>query len=257
MKIDCDVARDLMPLVVDGTASMKSCAIVDEHVGTCEPCREMLEEMRQEVEAGVSKEDAGPLVKKLRRRRLLRRALLVLLGMALCVLLAFVGREGWKYYCNDFCVLTAEENYDISLFPQSKAGTVEYVTALDGNRQRTNSYFDEETGDLYLWSTTTRVPWPAQSKSFMVSHTGLFYFDDIGYAQVVLAEKRTESGQRYFEVMPVNRILKGAPTWFTGSDGSYTVIFEGEHTPDEALMKEWQTRLSEWEIDRNFVWETE
>lgn len=260
MKIDCDVARDLMPLVVDGTASMKSCAMVDEHVGTCDACREMLEEMRQEVEAGVPKGDAGPLVKKLRQRRRLRRAMLILLGMALCVVLTLVGWRGWNYYFNDFCVLAEEDSYSITLFTQNIYGVGDITTFLDGNKQCGNVYFDRKTGDMYLWNTTTRLPWPAKSVTNVYIHGDLYYFDDIGYAQLILVDQ-DEDGEWRYDVMPVNRVLKGAPEWFTGSDGHYKVMVENENLLDdeamEALKEKWRSRLSAWEVNIKFVWETE
>ena len=43
MKITCDVIQDLMPSYIDGILSEDSRALVEEHMGTCQECRKMLE----------------------------------------------------------------------------------------------------------------------------------------------------------------------------------------------------------------------
>lgn len=251
MKIDCDVARDLMPLVVDGTASMKSCAMVDEHVGTCEPCREMLEEMRQEVETGVPKEDAGPLVKKLRRRRLLRRALLVLLSVVICAALAVVGWQVWNYHYNDFRMVTADENYDLEIVQDDVYGMEIVLTILDGHAQTLNTYIDEKTGDLYFWSTTTRKPVSTGTDKLVYQETQLFYFDDLGYGFVKVTY---DWGKQiwYIDVVPVNRVIKGAPDWYTDTPHTQRVMDERTEPVDEALIDAWRARLET--TDRFNAW---
>ena len=48
MKITCDVIQDLMPSYIDGILSEDSRALVEEHMGTCQECRKMLEIMKEE-----------------------------------------------------------------------------------------------------------------------------------------------------------------------------------------------------------------
>ena len=45
MKNECNVARDLMPLVIDGVASEESRKYVDEHVENCHACELIYGEM--------------------------------------------------------------------------------------------------------------------------------------------------------------------------------------------------------------------
>lgn len=45
--MDCNVVRDLIPLYIDGCCSEESAKIVQEHVASCDACRELLEEMRK------------------------------------------------------------------------------------------------------------------------------------------------------------------------------------------------------------------
>ena len=253
MKHECDIVRDLMPLVVDGTASEKSRAMVEEHVGECEPCREMYGEMRQEVPVARAEPQDGQLVKKLRHRRRLRRVLLVLLGMGISALLVFAGWRGWNYGFNTYVVLTAETDYNLEIV-QDGAGGVESVwTILDGRAQEYNGYFDVETGDMYFWSTTTRLPLPAFSDKIVNSEAQLFYSEDIGYGYVI-GKYDWEAHRETLYIVPVNRIIKGAPeTLFTHGDSSvWKVIYERPNPPDEALTEAWRAKMRETGWFRDF-----
>ena len=42
MKTDCEVIRDLLPLYADNACSVKSCAMVEEHLQECPDCRELV-----------------------------------------------------------------------------------------------------------------------------------------------------------------------------------------------------------------------
>ena len=267
MKHDCDIVRDLMPLVVDGTASEKSREMVGEHVAECEPCREMFDEMRQEVPAQPQRQ-AGKLVRKLRWRRRLRGAALVLLGVALSALLAVAGIRGWNYCFNDYCVLTAEENYSIDV-AQGYYGVEVVLTIKDGHAQASNAYFDAEAGDLYLWSTTTRVPVPAASDKEIGQHAQLYYAIDIGYAHLTSSYDWDEKKYIY-DVMPINHIIKGAPDFPGYEPHTQQVIYELAEPSAETLTVKWRERMKteglfdEWKsfyenLGRNFelVWETE
>ena len=48
-KNDCNVVRDLMPLVLDRVASDESRALVEEHMNSCEECRKQYEEMKADM----------------------------------------------------------------------------------------------------------------------------------------------------------------------------------------------------------------
>ena len=49
MKDKCSIARDLMPLVIDGACSEESSKFVKEHVSECPPCAEIWGEMKSEL----------------------------------------------------------------------------------------------------------------------------------------------------------------------------------------------------------------
>jgi len=47
MNMKCEVIRDLLPLYVDGVASEESRALIEEHLKTCEGCREYCRLLRK------------------------------------------------------------------------------------------------------------------------------------------------------------------------------------------------------------------
>ena len=46
----CEIIRDLMPLHLDGLTSEESDQAIKEHLNGCEPCKEILEQMKRETE---------------------------------------------------------------------------------------------------------------------------------------------------------------------------------------------------------------
>ena len=50
MKNECAIVRDLLFSYSDGVLSMTSKKLVEEHLTTCESCRKILEEIKQDEE---------------------------------------------------------------------------------------------------------------------------------------------------------------------------------------------------------------
>ena len=51
MKTDCEVIRDLLPLYADNACSVKSRAMVEEHLQECPDCRELVSRLlKTEIE---------------------------------------------------------------------------------------------------------------------------------------------------------------------------------------------------------------
>lgn len=71
----CAVARDLMPLVIDGVASPESGELVRAHLKTCDACREVYERMRADEGAKEPVPALRDVMRALRRRLSLRAAL--------------------------------------------------------------------------------------------------------------------------------------------------------------------------------------
>ena len=96
MKMDCDVIRDILPLYADEACSDKSRALVEEHLGECEACREELAKMRAtELESGMRRERINVIdyaMKRFRRRSTLIGMLGTLAAaVILLILLILIG----------------------------------------------------------------------------------------------------------------------------------------------------------------------
>ena len=49
-KNECNIIQDIIPLYIDGIASEDSAAYIEEHVKSCEKCKQMLDGMRNPSE---------------------------------------------------------------------------------------------------------------------------------------------------------------------------------------------------------------
>lgn len=119
MTNNCNVARDLMPLVIDGVASEESQQYVGEHIAECTECALTYGAMRVELPRAnqekerAEMEKAAKAMKKKRRKRMLWA---VAIGAALSiVLLVCVNR----LYTNLFVimnVLVETDAYEASVY---------------------------------------------------------------------------------------------------------------------------------------------
>lgn len=92
MKKDCEVVRDLMPLVLDDVASDGSKHMVSAHVQTCAECAAYMNQLKADLPAGqkgavdsrAAFDAAAQTLRKQKRRRTLRN---ILLGaLIVCIL---------------------------------------------------------------------------------------------------------------------------------------------------------------------------
>ncbi len=103
MKHDCDIVRDLMPMCIDGTASEKTVAMVDEHVQECLPCdavyKEMHAEAKMEVPVQPQTAEFTQTVRRMNKTRRQRKLLMALAGVLATVVL-FVLAYGvyWQFF---------------------------------------------------------------------------------------------------------------------------------------------------------------
>ena len=78
MKNECNVARDLMPLVIDDVASEESKQYVNEHVAECTECAIAYGEMRVELPRISAEKERAALekaAKTVSRKRVLRASI--------------------------------------------------------------------------------------------------------------------------------------------------------------------------------------
>ena len=98
MKITCDVIQDLMPSYIDGILSEDSKVLVEEHMGTCQECRKMLEIMKEEQgkEQNQMRSSAATL-KKIRKKLIVRRVLTAAVAVILTLIAAAAGYNHWYF----------------------------------------------------------------------------------------------------------------------------------------------------------------
>lgn len=131
-KNECNVVRDLMPLVLDRVASDESRALVEEHMGSCGECRKQYEEMKADMPAETRAEyeaeqrDIVRTLKQMKRQKKIRRILRVVLPavISLVVLIGGMMLYGWLWQWD---TVPLENNmYTLSL-AQQKDGTVHVI----------------------------------------------------------------------------------------------------------------------------------
>ena len=58
-RMKCEIIRDLLPSYIDGLTSRESNEAIEEHLTGCIECREMLLEMRKDLNTERTKEETG------------------------------------------------------------------------------------------------------------------------------------------------------------------------------------------------------
>ena len=144
MKITCDVIQDLMPSYIDGILSEDSRALVEEHMGTCQECRKMLEIMKEEQgkEQNQMRSSAATL-KKIRKKLIVRRVLTATVAVILTLIVAAAGYDHWyfneKYmtledsgmYVKDNCLYSSNNLINRMKVQYTEDGKTEFVYAID------------------------------------------------------------------------------------------------------------------------------
>ena len=161
MKITCDVIQDLMPSYIDGILSEDSRALVEEHMGTCQECRKMLEIMKEEQgkeqaqmrpsAASGARHRAGETenigsaaaLKKIRKKLIIRRVLTAAVAVILTLIAAAAGYNHWyfneKYmtlensgmYVKNNCLYSSNNLINRMKVQYTEDGKTEFVYAID------------------------------------------------------------------------------------------------------------------------------
>ncbi len=157
MKTECEIARDLMPLVLDEVASVSSKTLVFDHVVGCAECAAYMDKLKADVPAQTEEQkqaeqlafsDATEKLKKKKRLRVIRN---VMLGaLAACVLL-IAGYIGYWQLAGMKSQIPLDA-YDISL-AQLKNGTIIVTADYHGSKvplYTTSSFEVTSVGDQIL-----------------------------------------------------------------------------------------------------------
>lgn len=105
MKNKCNVARDLMPLVIDGVASEESQQYVDEHIAECTECALTYGAMRVELPRANQEKERAEMekaAKRMKKMRILRGVLGCVLGILFFVIGSWTV-EKINYRLTQYC----------------------------------------------------------------------------------------------------------------------------------------------------------
>lgn len=97
----CNVARDLMPLVIDGVASEESQQYVDEHIAECTECALTYGAMRVELPRANQEKERAEMekaAKKLRRKHILRGIVGTVLSVMIVMACYFGIQRGLNWH---------------------------------------------------------------------------------------------------------------------------------------------------------------
>lgn len=168
---ECNVARDLMPLCIDGAASKESEAYVEAHVSECEACRAYYDGMRARLPESVRRqaeaegEAFAQTAARMRRRRKIRRTILCALAVTLVAALA-VGVIG--VYRMDYTMPASW--YDVTVSQLEDGGV---VVTFRTNRKIETGGIGGGMGPYYLNSGASRFEatcWLIDWHAFRLDH---------------------------------------------------------------------------------------
>jgi len=120
-KNDCNIIRDLMPLVIDRVASDESREAVEEHIATCGECRKQYDAMKaalpDETRTEYEKEQKKIVdaLKAMRKLRLKRRIISIALAVVICAVAAFGGMFAYNRLYIQYSVAVDNSLYALSL----------------------------------------------------------------------------------------------------------------------------------------------
>ena len=159
---DCNIVRDLMPLVLDRVASDESRGLVEEHINTCEECRKQYDEMKagmpEETRAEYEEEqrtivDALRTVKRQKKKRTIRKVTLL---TAVCMLAVFCGGMLFTWL-NSGEWPVDNKLYSLSL-SQLKDGRIVITQDLQFHARShgmTHIYTEEDGKNILYWYCTS------------------------------------------------------------------------------------------------------
>ncbi len=168
MKNDCNVVRDLMPLVIDGVASDESRELVTEHVSGCEPCAQVYADYQKnlpEEDAQMEKKEFEQVARKIKRRQMSRKSIVILVSIFLTVAVLTAGGLLVNKLHNS-TVYVNVDSYDVRFVMfEGQEQPVSVYTGLDGSFGWGHKYeYDRENGMVRIkyYVTQSRLPYPWQ-----------------------------------------------------------------------------------------------
>ncbi|MBE0601161.1 MAG: zf-HC2 domain-containing protein [Firmicutes bacterium] len=166
MKYECNVARDLMPLMLDGAASEESQALLNEHLDECADCKAYYAGMQAALpmarNTGKQEQKAfDEAARKLRRKRRVRLWRRIAIGVLAGMVLMYGGLRIWSELTQKLNTLVYFGQYNVFL-SQLDDGRVSVNMDFMGSSRYMMVRMENDVEDgkhiLYVYNETTRIP---------------------------------------------------------------------------------------------------
>ena len=263
MTNNCNVARDLMPLVIDGVASEESQQYVDEHIAECTECALTYGAMRVELPRAnqekerAEMEKAAKEMRKKRRKRIVRS---VVLGAVLCYVLLVSANWLWDeltIYCR---YPMEKEDIKIQIYRMSdETGLIVYDLARDDVYIGLGWEYDPDRSVLTLKPKEQAIQLGNETQEKL--HGG-YRTDDLGgweeagwmLATMEQVEEWNSSGRMNYMEYDPNPIQE---IWVEYSDGMELLYRHGDEvskcSPEMEIYLEYLNNPSYRELHGNTV----
>ena len=190
LKQDCALARALMPLEIEGTASEESARYVRAHIAACTDCAIAYGEEKQRQKqalldaAAREGERFRQEMRRLKKRRAVRKALAILGVIALAMGL-FAGGAGLRAFLTDrYGILLSPEECGVTLYRLENnyiVGRLDFA----GKPFRVTQGFGEDNGHFSIVNRTTVIRRPVETEQNFFE-TGCYWQDGKVYATRLL-----------------------------------------------------------------------
>lgn len=238
MKSKCNVAKDLMPLVIDGVASEESQQYVDEHIAECTECALTYGAMKVELPRAnqekerAEMEKAAKAVKKKRRKRVLWS---IIICIVMCYLLLFGGGWLWDELTIHQRILMKKNEVSVQLYKTSDgSGLVVYDQARNDVSIGPGWGVDATIGVITLHPRRTIVLLGNEKYEKMYGGyctSVLGGWEEQGWVRMTKEEVEKENkriGRENFFIYDPNPIRE---IWVEYSDGQELIYKHGDEVP--------------------------
>lgn len=151
----CEIIRDLLPSYVDGLTSEESNREITAHVAECAPCKEILEQMQEEMQTKEEKEGW-----KINPFRKFNRRMMSAVAVAVAVCIG-VGGFGYKAFARGFAINPQE----ITMEPKLEGDMLYLNFSVEkGGLTNVGSFYDSEVASISL-RNVWRLPGETQEQA--------------------------------------------------------------------------------------------
>lgn len=158
MMSDCNIVRDLTPLVLDRAASDESRLMVEKHIASCASCKEQYESMKAEMPADARteyEEEQRRFVqaaKDVRKKRLKRWIIAITLTVVLCAGAALGGMFAYDAFYNRASVQVDNNLYSLSLVRRKNRDIVVIAEErMNHNHILISEYYEQLNGKVIMY----------------------------------------------------------------------------------------------------------